>query len=579
MAPPSKDLFGDESQGVGRGQLNVFIPVLSKSPQEQSHTPLRYSRSEGEHSTDLPRRHHSLLRSLKAVRKIQNGLLRRDKHVSHPAQDSPTEPAPILAPTPPQDTTNVRLGPAVKEKPNVPRVEEFFRAPVSAARQLLESQGGEEFAENVAKSEVSHGASVAMVLESEKLEAASTSGEESCDPQFLESLKQLRQDSFTRWTIDRHVRHIGRIQAQIVSLKRPKDFVQHNEDGIERIQWRKYGQHLRNYTLENYTRPRVEAELKSPEPSRELLASSCERVLLVSKPLQSSFLNLRRISSQGMIILVISSVSYRRLCPPTIEEMHTRLARAEDTEQNAQNLSDLIVKYGVRGWVDRIIETAGPVLLHNCESLADMLEIMQNFYEWRNPRETSMALCRLVLLLAIVTIVPTQALVRGLLCVIGFVFFAETPVTALLPRYRSFISPLTWLFWRVPTHADWAIGRLKAEAKQQLQVMQRNHTLKPKSDFDVGSYKCKSGDPGRLTVTTDRLSFVPSRQGPEQWTIPYERLQRIHKVPRTSLHTNSEGLLFVTMDEAQYEIAGLRHRDEVFSQIVGYSDVQWKKTG
>jgi hypothetical protein len=39
------------------------------------------------------------------------------------------------------------------------------------------------------------------------------------------------------------------------------------------------------------------------------------------------------------------------------------------------------------------------------------------------------------------------------------------------------------------------------------------------------------------------------------------------------------GLCFVDMDGIEHEVTNLGSRDQVFSQIIGYSDVHWKKTG
>ena len=77
--------------------------------------------------------------------------------------------------------------------------------------------------------------------------------------------------------------------------------------------------------------------------------------------------------------MVILGTVYRWFCPPTIEEMHTRLVRTEDKDEQAQDLSQLITKYGTHDWVDRLIDMAGPVLLYHIESLGDMFEILQKF--------------------------------------------------------------------------------------------------------------------------------------------------------------------------------------------------------
>lgn len=83
-----------------------------------------------------------------------------------------------------------------------------------------------------------------------------------------------------------------------------------------------------------------------------------------------------RADSQRQVIIIFFKVVLRRFSPPTIEEMHRRLARSEDKDLDAEDLTELIVKHGTHGWVDRLIETAGPVLLCCAENLADFMETM-----------------------------------------------------------------------------------------------------------------------------------------------------------------------------------------------------------
>jgi hypothetical protein len=61
--------------------------------------------------------------------------------------------------------------------------------------------------------------------------------------------------------------------------------------------------------------------------------------------------------------------------------MHLRLIQSEDKTRQAEDLSELITKYGTHGWIDRLVEMAGPMLLYHCESLADALEMIQKYVQ------------------------------------------------------------------------------------------------------------------------------------------------------------------------------------------------------
>ncbi|KAK5458441.1 hypothetical protein LTS15_004523 [Exophiala xenobiotica] len=153
-------------------------------------------------------------------------------------------PAPLLAPPPLSRNANDRLGPELQEKPRIPPIREFIHSPLLAVKEVIENEGGEDFAQNVGKAEVSHGANVALVLENARVRQSNEEDGASRDEDVLDGLKQSRQDSFTRWTIDRHVRNVARIQPHVIPLRARRAFLQRNAQGRERIDWIGYGQHV-----------------------------------------------------------------------------------------------------------------------------------------------------------------------------------------------------------------------------------------------------------------------------------------------------------------------------------------------
>lgn len=45
-------------------------------------------------------------------------------------------------------------------------------------------------------------------------------------------------------------------------------------------------------------------------------------------------------------------------------------------------------------------------------------------------------------------------------------FFAWFPISSRYPKYRLVVSPVRWLFWNIPTHAEWSFQELSAEAEK-----------------------------------------------------------------------------------------------------------------
>ena len=66
-----------------------------------------------------------------------------------------------------------------------------------------------------------------------------------------------------------------------------------------------------------------------------------------------------------------------RFYPPTIPDLREKLERSEDTERTAQDLTELIEQHGPHGWVDPLIEKAGPTIQLQLEDLANFMEILK----------------------------------------------------------------------------------------------------------------------------------------------------------------------------------------------------------
>lgn len=162
------------------------------------------------------------------------------------------------------------------------------------------------------------------------------------------------------------------------------------------------------------------------------------------------------------------SVLYRRWHPRRVEDIRAEVAATEHKEAKANSLSQLILKHGTRGWVDEVIDQAGPVLLRNTEQAAAVLERLQkfagpgtlnmnnlmlsSFYEWRDPFRTSVTLGILVCFWTLITFMPTWLLVQMTFTVTGIIFFVLEPIGSRYPQYRLLCSPFTLLMWKIPTH-------------------------------------------------------------------------------------------------------------------------------
>ena len=77
------------------------------------------------------------------------------------------------------------------------------------------------------------------------------------------------------------------------------------------------------------------------------------------------------------ILAALGSTLKARYYPPTIGDLRKKLERSEDAERTALDLSELIEQHGAHGWVDPLIEKAGPTMLLQLTDLADFMEIVK----------------------------------------------------------------------------------------------------------------------------------------------------------------------------------------------------------
>ncbi|KAK3709339.1 hypothetical protein LTR37_010900 [Vermiconidia calcicola] len=209
---------------------------------------------------------------------------------------------------------------------------------------------------------------------------------------------------------------------------------------------------------------------------------------------------------------------------------------------------------------------------------------------------------------------PVWLLVKSSLFGLGLVFFAVIPISHRWPQYRLLVNPLTWLFWKVPTHGQWAIARLQAEAKEQLlQIPHESATdptgkqmpfigpvrdsqngqtgsgrLEPAPERDgsrrpeigIGRYHgIHAKRHGTLCLGLDGVFFEAHLTGSRKWSLRYSDLKSLRKLASLSSTAADEDILFLDKEDRETRISALKQGDEVFTQIIGYSAIQWQITG
>ena len=231
---------GETAPGLDRAPLDTY-KVLGDHIQ-----PNGQAQVDASSPTDDSHGTNKLRRLSRRLRFRLSGKTREevDAHNDQRFFDSKTL-APTLAPVPVSSNQDDRFSGALPDKPDLlPPLKDLVTHPVVTIKALGHSKGGNDFAENVANTEISHGASVNLIQAHEKIEASTNDQDRMEATKGFELLRKERQDSFVRWTMDRHVRKVKNAQAQTIPRANKQEFTQ-VVDGKQKVQWGDYGHHVR----------------------------------------------------------------------------------------------------------------------------------------------------------------------------------------------------------------------------------------------------------------------------------------------------------------------------------------------
>jgi hypothetical protein len=248
----TKEMSDEMPHGLDREPLDTYNAI--EDHKQDGKLNLR-TNGNGEKGKELKADRDPKILSIRHFsRRVRSKLQKKRKNESRVHNDQRTSDqttlAPTLAPPAAEDVQDARFSGSVPEKPDHPSFKEIVSKPMETLKAVVHVQGGNDFAESLAKTDVSHGESVKLVQAHEKIAEEDTSYGRLLASQDFEKLKKSRQDSLVRWTMDRHVRHVRRSQVHRLPWRDKKDFVW-KDDGVEKMHWKEYGNHVCRLLLES----------------------------------------------------------------------------------------------------------------------------------------------------------------------------------------------------------------------------------------------------------------------------------------------------------------------------------------
>ena len=171
-----------------------------------------------------------------------NRLKHKAREILH--VDSPRADGVTLAPLPNPAAMPYRLDNHPPDK-GLDGLKDFAHQPIQTIKAKAKRRTNREVARNLATAEISHADNVELVLAQDHMASADTKEEQSSAHQDLEVLKKARQDMFIRWTIDRHVLKIRRLERIPIQPRERAEFTTKDQSGHDKTNWKTYVGHVR----------------------------------------------------------------------------------------------------------------------------------------------------------------------------------------------------------------------------------------------------------------------------------------------------------------------------------------------
>ncbi|KAI4154111.1 MAG: hypothetical protein LQ340_001888 [Diploschistes diacapsis] len=475
----------------------------------------------------------------------------------------------------------------------------------------------------------------------------------------LDNLEAQKESMRVAWT----TRHIDRVR--VVPKKRfrfpdKEAFIERSENGsFVRYRWDKWLGHFVVYYTQDFSAQYIDDFDELPFDI-DTTRNHAERLVMASAPWQTWAMDVRsvyrwedpyRTGRWFLLYLILwyyehigtflwACILYytirNRYYPSSMKHLRAALRRSADTESAAFQFGELIDKHGRDSWLDPLIDEVGPYVQLQLSDLANLLEVLSNFYSWKYPRKTAASLILFAACFITALLADMAFCMKIVYFIAGGSFFLCWPISSRYPRYRYLVSPVKWMMWDIPTHAEWAFQYLRQHCQESREAMIINQVEKsfqkelegnvleqyagrlniphPHTEFE-GVDKCSDSDStkseewhsadssndfmsetsflsyrshwngmsGRLAVTPSGLRFFGRMKKQEMWYVPFIEIEEMRKFQGAARSgSNMQGvqskrLLELRRTDGRCFTLELRNdRDEIFNYIIGFSGLQWQ---
>lgn len=509
--------------------------------------------------------------------------------------------------------------------------------------------------------------------ELEKTDSARTSRHVSSDNDSIDSGYGHRKDRIERmkahreslkiaWTTSRHVFRVRVTPKRQWPYPGRSAYMEKDEKGKQtKFDWLSWiGQSVVWYT-QDFSAQYIEPSNSLPFDA-DTLRHHAERIAVASAPWQSWLMNVRSVYRweephvtgkwfalflflwytnhvvNFLYAYIIYAVLRNRYYPTSVKSLEAAQRRAQDNNGKASKIGELIDKHGNEDWLEPLAKELGPYVQLQLNDIANLLEVLHHFYGWAAPRTTGATLVFFFACLLISFFADMAFCMKIFWFVSGGTFFLCWPVASLYPRYRMLVSPIKWVFWGVPTNAEWSFMYLRREAQGKREELikrkvereftnkdgsvkletyagrftpvpiitgedQDHHPL-PLEEDDLSSdgesyhtvdsatsvcdgetlltFRCTfKRYPGRFGISSSSISFTSWLKQGESWTRSFLSLVEMRKhdgsnFKRVPVSRSTDVLELTFTDGTSVLLKSMKERDECFNAIIGFSGMQFQ---
>ncbi|MCJ1394472.1 hypothetical protein MMC18_007350, partial [Xylographa bjoerkii] len=301
-------------------------------------------------------------------------------------------------------------------------------------------------------------------------------------------LEAHRDSTLVAWTT-KHIDRVAAIHKLQIKWPDAEAFIHRDEKGnVVRYRWERWlGYNVIFYT-QNFSAQYIDDFDELPFDIDQL-RDHVERIFMASAPWQKWLMDVRTIyrwenpwrTGKWLAIYVvlwysrfelafawvyiIYIVMKNRLFPSSVEDLQASVRRSKGLEGTALKFGELVEKHGRENWIEPLVDELGPYLQLQLNDLANMLEVLANFYAWKFPRKTMATLWLFAACLLLAIFTDRSFCLKIFWFLAGSAFFLTFPIASYYPKYRLLVSPFKWVFWDVPTNAEWSFAYLRRQAQ------------------------------------------------------------------------------------------------------------------